>query len=263
MKIEPRYYLSAGLKLLLQNRKRLLVPAILSAVAGLLISVDDWIPQNFQPVGIISNIVYALLLLGVIYLSFLTYAVVILVVKECLDSENSSLVESYKESTRYVLLIFGYTILFTILMAFAAALIMVLYSIVPYHFAKQWIMMAGFLVILMILSLLNLVMISVVIDFQSKKRLRRCIALIKNNFVPVMLILITSSIFVVIPTSLMLFQSIELSRLWVIISDILYALVQVIFVPFAAFVQIPLYRELKERINTLDSNQQPMVNEQI
>ena len=263
MKIEPRYYLSNGLKLLLQNRKRLLVPAILSAAASLLLSVHDWLPQNMQPAGIINNIVYFLLILGVIYLSLLAYAVVILVVKECLDSENSSLLRLYKESTKYVWPIFGYTVLFTIPTAFAALLVMFLYIIVPYGFAKQWIIMAGFLMLLMIFSFFNLVMISVVIDFQSKKRLRRCIGLIKNNFVPVMLILIISSIFVAISTSFMLFQSIELSRSSVIISDVLYSLVQVFLVPFAAFAQIPLYRELKNRVNKLDSDQQQTANEQI
>lgn len=254
MKIEPRYYIRNGLKLLMQNRRRLLVPAVLSSVASLLLSVDGWLPQNMLPVGIISNIGYALLIFGVMYLSLLAYTGVLLVAKECLDSENSSLIESYKESTKYIWPIAGYTILVIIFAIFVGVIFMVLYSIVPYHFAKQFIIMTGLLIILMVVSLFDLVMISVVIDFQSKKRLRRCIGLIKNNFVPVMLILFISSSIVMIPTFFILSLSLDLSRSAVIIKDILIAVLEVFFVPFAAFVQIPLYRDLSQEKYQIGEN---------
>lgn len=263
MKIEPRYYLSTGLKLLLQNRKRVLVPAVLSSLVTILYSIDNWLPINMQPVGIINNLGYALLIFGLMYLSLLAYAGVLLVAKECLDSESSTLLESYKESAKYAWPIFWYTILFTIITFLVVPLFRWLISIVSYDFAKLCILLAGLLIVLVIFSVFNLVMLSVVIDFQSKKRLRRCIELIKNNFVPVMLIIIISYSFVMIPTFLILLQSLELNRTSIIINDVLYAVVEVFLVPYAAFVQIPLYRELKEQINNVDSNQQPIVNEQI
>ena len=263
MKIEPRYYLSTGLSSLWQNWKRLIVPSFLAALVSILISIDSWMPVSNEPEGLGMAIGSVLLMFAGIYLNILTFICVLVVAKECLDSKNNSLIESYKESTKYVRSFFWYIILLAMPLILLELIYKGLINFIPNDFGKLFVLLVGLLISLVIFSALNLVMISVVIDYKSKKHLQICFKMIKNNFVPVMLILIISYSFVLIPTLLILLQSLELSRSALIFKDISLALAEVFLVPFSALVTIPLYRDLKERIGTVDSNPQPMVNEQI
>ena len=263
MKIETRYFLSNGLKLLQQNRKRLLVPAILYAFFGFLISNQGWIPINVEPLNIVSVLRFILLMIVGTFLSSLAYIGVFLTAKECLDSSNSSLLAIYKQAFISFWPVLGYSFLLSLILTPIWVLFTVLFFIAPYYFLQLVIIVTGILIGIVVFSSGFLLMISVITDFQSAKHLRRIIKMTKNYFVPVMLIINISYPIVLLVASLVFLQTLELSRPLLMIKDILTAFVYMFFIPYSAFVQIPLYRELKERINNVDSNQQHIVNEQI